>query len=369
MDRKAFYNLEYGVFMLSSRSGEKLGGCIINTCFQAASGPARLAISCINGNYTPELIRESSLFDLTVLDRTVSFDTIRHFGMQSGRDTDKFASFEHAVDENGIPYLTKEANAVFRCRVVSSQDLGSHTLFIGEVLDAEVLGTEKSLTYAVYQSEVKPKPEKKARDRKIIGWRCRICGFVYEGTDEKGNIKGHTSYVDSVSARGQRIMKAGPDTCAVMVWDRDWLYNGHRIYMQQVYSMHSGSRELEVDIYFKGETPDDLFATGAQKLEIDNQGFIEMLGRPDLDAGNSAILLASWGRNVPDKNAPDLIEGVGIGVKVPLRYVATTIEDDINYLAVLRPVDHHIHYTLSVCSLRENEGPKSADEWFNLLRK
>ena len=126
MDRKAFYNLEYGVFMLSSRSGEKLGGCIINTCFQAASGPARLAISCINGNYTPELIRESSLFDLTVLDRTVSFDTIRHFGMQSGRDTDKFASFEHAVDENGIPYLTKEANAVFRCRVVSSQDLGSH---------------------------------------------------------------------------------------------------------------------------------------------------------------------------------------------------------------------------------------------------
>ena len=185
-------------------------------------------------------------------------------------------------------------------------------------------------------------------------------GFVYEGTDEKGNIKGHTSYVDSVSARGQRIMKAGPDTCAD---------NGHRIYMQQVYSMHSGSRELEVDIYFKGETPDDLFATGAQKLEIDNQGFIEMLGRPDLDAGNSAILLASWGRNVPDKNAPDLIEGVGIGVKVPLRYVATTIEDDINYLAVLRPVDHHIHYTLSVCSLRENEGPKSADEWFNLLRK
>ena len=182
MDRKAFYNLEYGVFMLSSRSGEKLGGCIINTCFQAASGPARLAISCINGNYTPERIRESSLFDLTVLDRTVSFDTIRHFGMQSGRDTDKFASFEHAVDENGIPYLTKEANAVFRCRVVSSQDLGSHTLFIGEVLDAEVLGTEKSLTYAVYQSEVKPKPEKKARDRKIIGWRCRICGFVYEGS-------------------------------------------------------------------------------------------------------------------------------------------------------------------------------------------
>ena len=193
-------------------------------------------------------------------------------------------------------------------------------------------------------------------------------GFIPESTDENGHMKGHTTYVDSVSARGQRIMKAGPDTCAVMLWDRDWLYNGHHIYMQQVYSMRSGSRELEVDIYFKGESEDDLFATGAQKLELDNQGFIEMLGRPDVDTSNATMLLASWGRNVPDKNAPDLIEGVGIGVKVALPYVVTTIEDDINYLAVLRPINHHIHYTLTVCSLREKEGPKSAEEWFNMLR-
>ena len=103
--------------------------------------------------------------------------------MQSGRTVDKFADFPFAEDENGLPYLTREANAVFSCRVVSSTDLGSHTLFIGEVLDAKVLGTEKSLTYAVYQAEVKPRPAARPSAKKIVGWKCRICGFVYEGAE------------------------------------------------------------------------------------------------------------------------------------------------------------------------------------------
>ena len=183
MDRKALYNLEYGVFLVASRDGETLGGCITNTCIQAASDPVRLAICCINGNFTPELIAKSGLFTVSVLDRTVKFDTIRHFGMQSGRQVDKFASFPHELDASGIPYLAREANAVFSCRVVASQDLGSHTMFIGEVTDAKILGTEKSLTYAVYQSDIKPRPAPKKENRKIVGWRCRICGFVYEGAE------------------------------------------------------------------------------------------------------------------------------------------------------------------------------------------
>ena len=139
MDRKALYNLEYGVFLVASKDGDKLNGCITNTCIQAAANPVRLAIACINGNYTPELIAKSGLFTVSVLDRGVSFDTIRHFGMQSGREVDKFADREYALDDNGVPYLTSHANAVFSCKVVSSLDLGSHTLFIGEVADAKVL--------------------------------------------------------------------------------------------------------------------------------------------------------------------------------------------------------------------------------------
>ena len=183
MDRKALYNLEYGVFLVASKDGDRINGCITNTCIQAAAYPVRLAIACINGNYTPELIKKSGLFTVSVLDKSVSFDTIRQFGMQSGRDTDKFAGQKYALDDNGVPFLTENANAVFSCRVTGSTDLGSHTLFIGEVLDAKVLSGEKSLTYAYYQSDVKPRPAAKAAEKKIIGWKCKICGYTYEGAE------------------------------------------------------------------------------------------------------------------------------------------------------------------------------------------
>ena len=183
MDRKALYNLEYGVFLISSRDGEKINGCITNTCIQAASSPTRLAICCIKGNYTPELIGRSGLFTVSILDETVSFETIRRFGMQSGRDVDKFAGVDYALDDNRLPYLVRETNAVISCRVVSSQDLGSHIMFIGEVTDAKVLSANASLTYARYQSDVKPRPQAKAEARPIVGWKCKICGYIYEGAE------------------------------------------------------------------------------------------------------------------------------------------------------------------------------------------
>ena len=181
MDKKALYNLEYGVFMVSSRVGDKINGCITNTCIQAAAKPLLVAICCINGNYTPELIKESGLFTVSVLDDSATFETVRRFGMQSGRKADKFADFDYAMDANGLPYLKAEANAVISCRVVSSQDLGSHTIFFGEILEAEKLSDRPSLTYSRYQSDVKPKPAAKKETRPIVGWKCKICGYVYEG--------------------------------------------------------------------------------------------------------------------------------------------------------------------------------------------
>ena len=183
MDKKALYNLSYGVFMLGARSGERKNGCITNTCMQVANSPTRVAISVINANYTCELIKESGLFTLSVLDKTVTFETIKHFGLQSGRNVDKLADISLPEDENGIPYLGWQSCSVLSCKVVSSQDLESHTLFIAEVVDAKVLSDRAPLTYADYQNEVKPKPEKKQEDRKIVGWRCRICNYYYEGSE------------------------------------------------------------------------------------------------------------------------------------------------------------------------------------------
>lgn len=89
MEKKALYNLSYGVFMLSTRFGEKVNGCITNTCMQVANDPVRIAISVLNSNYTCDLIKESGIFALSLLDVECSFETIKHFGFQSGRDVDK----------------------------------------------------------------------------------------------------------------------------------------------------------------------------------------------------------------------------------------------------------------------------------------
>lgn len=182
MDKKALYSLSYGVFLLSTKSGERVNGCITNTCMQVANSPTRVAISVINTNYTCDLIKESGVFALSVLDQTVTFETIKHWGFQSGRNVDKFEDLTPPCDENGVPYLGWQSCALISCKVISSQDLGSHTLFVAEVTDAKLLSDNDPLTYADYQNHVKPKPEKKKEDKKIIGWRCKICGYVYEGS-------------------------------------------------------------------------------------------------------------------------------------------------------------------------------------------
>ena len=185
MDQKAFYNISYGVFILGTKAGEKINACITNTCFQATASPVRIAISCINNNLTCQMIKESKVFSLSVLDNTCTFDTIKRFGYQSGRDVNKFEGISYLQDANGCPYITKEVCSVFECKVVSLQDLGSHTLFIAEVTDSKLTGTNPPLTYAEYQANVKPKkadaPE--ASEKKITGWRCKICGYEYQGPD------------------------------------------------------------------------------------------------------------------------------------------------------------------------------------------
>ena len=183
MDKKAIYNLSYGVFMLSTRSGEKVNGCITNTCMQVAGNPVRVAISVLNTNYTCDLLKESGIFALSILDQTCSFATIKHFGFQSGRNVDKFADLQMPKDCNDIPYMGWNACAVISGKVVEQHDLGTHTLFIAEVIDAKLINENAPLTYADYQTKVKPKAEPKAQDKKIVGWRCRICNYVYEGSE------------------------------------------------------------------------------------------------------------------------------------------------------------------------------------------
>lgn len=179
MDKTAFYKLSYGLYLLTARAGDKENGCIINTAVQCASDPARISICAINKNLTCDMIKETGRFNVSVLTEDTPFELFRHFGMQSGRDVEKFgAGNPTPCLENGLRYLPFAA-AAFACRVVSSKDLGSHTLFVAEVEDARALGGAAPATYAYYQSHIKPAPA----PARAKGWRCKVCGYVYEGAE------------------------------------------------------------------------------------------------------------------------------------------------------------------------------------------
>ena len=182
MDNKALYNLSYGVYLLTANENGKDNGCIINTAVQVAENPARISISVIKGNLTCDMILSTGKFNLSALDTTATFDLIRRFGMQSGRNTNKFEGMRTVFrSENGILYLAEHTNMYLSCNVVSHEDLGSHILFIAELTDAIVMENTPSLTYAQYHAEVKPKPQAEKAEKKQ--YVCTICGYVYEGEE------------------------------------------------------------------------------------------------------------------------------------------------------------------------------------------
>ncbi len=150
-------NLTYGLHVITVKDQDKDNGFIANTCFQVANDPMRLCISVQMGNQSREIIEKTGEFNVSVLTENVPFETIRHFGMQSGRDVDKFADFPADRSHNGLCYLTENANAMFSCKVLSKQDLGSHMMFIGEVTEAKALSDTASCTYAHYHKEIKPR--------------------------------------------------------------------------------------------------------------------------------------------------------------------------------------------------------------------
>ena len=112
MDRKAMYKLSYGLFVLTAREDEKDNGCIINTAIQAASEPNQLSICVNKANYTHDMIVRTGKFTVSVLSQNAQFELFKHFGFQSGRDTNKFEAFEKcARGTNGIYYITEGTNA------------------------------------------------------------------------------------------------------------------------------------------------------------------------------------------------------------------------------------------------------------------
>lgn len=209
LDPKALWSITYGLYVVTSRGGDKLNGQIANTVFQVTAEPPRVAVSINRNNLTHEYISKSGVFAVSCLDEGTPMEFIGLFGFKTGRDVDKLASAKHRTGLTGGPVVTENALSVIEAKVVDKLDVGTHTIFVGEVVTAEVLRPGKPMTYAYYQEMKKgrapknaptyhaPEPAEAPKTGPTMKkYVCNVCGYVYDPAagDPDGKIPPGTPF-------------------------------------------------------------------------------------------------------------------------------------------------------------------------------
>lgn len=181
MNSKVMFKISYGLYVVTVKEGAKDSGCIVNTVTQVTQNPNRIFVAVNKQNYTHDMIQRTGTMNVCMIDTQADFTLFQRFGFCSGRNTDKFAGdTESKRAENGCLYLTKGCNSYLSAKVIEEKDLGTHTMFLAEVTDGEVLNEFPSVTYDYYQQHIKPKPQ---QEQKKTGYRCTVCGYIYEGEE------------------------------------------------------------------------------------------------------------------------------------------------------------------------------------------
>jgi flavin reductase (DIM6/NTAB) family NADH-FMN oxidoreductase RutF/rubredoxin len=209
MNIRAVQKMCYGVYIISSKKDDKINGQIANAAFQITSEPATIAISINRQNLTHEFIETSKVFVISILSKDAPMTLIGNFGFKSGRDIDKFKDVQYKKGVTGAPIVLDQTVAYMECEVLSSTDVGTHTIFIGKIIDCDNLSDAEPMTYAYYHqikggkspktapTYVKEEPED-AKTASSEKYKCKICGYVYDPAkgDPDGGIKPGTSFED-----------------------------------------------------------------------------------------------------------------------------------------------------------------------------
>ena len=150
MNPNALFKLGYGLYIVSSKNGDKLNGQIANTVFQITSEPATLAVSINKKNLTWEFIKASKVFAVSVIGQDTPLPFIGKFGFKSGRDGDKLAGVNYKIGQTGAPLILDNTTSYLEAKVTGEMDVGTHTIFIGEIVDGDVLNDKPGMTYEYY---------------------------------------------------------------------------------------------------------------------------------------------------------------------------------------------------------------------------
>ena len=199
MDKKVLRNLSYGVYAVTSRDKDKNVGCIANSIMQVTSNPSVIAVSINHDNYTNKVIKENNKFGVSILKETTDAKIIGTFGYKSSKDNDKFDGINFK-EISEIPVLENTCGYMV-CKVIDTMETSTHTIFLGEVIEADDYSTENAMTYKYYHENLKGSSPKNAptyeetsisqvdKDSKKSKWKCSICGYIYEADELPDDFK------------------------------------------------------------------------------------------------------------------------------------------------------------------------------------
>ncbi len=198
IDYEALFKISYGLYIVCSGDKNKGNGFISNTIFQVTAEPARFAACCNKNNHTAQFIQKTGSFSVSVLHKDTSPDIFGRFGYKSGKDFNKMEGMDIRYGETGVPIVLNEAIAFFECKLVQTFDVGTHLLFIGELIQAQLLdNTREPITYQYYRQVKKgvapknaptyvdqSKLQQKADGSVFKKYKCTACGYIYDEEKE-----------------------------------------------------------------------------------------------------------------------------------------------------------------------------------------
>jgi len=212
MNRTALQQCSYGVYIIGARDGGRFNGQIATTVCQVSSEPATVSVSINKQNLTHALISRNRVFTVSILSEETPLPFIGRFGFKSGREGNKFEGINYKLGQTGAPIVLDHATSYMDCELVASMDAGTHTIFLGRVLDAQVVSDSRPMTYEYYHrikggkspkaapTYTGPSPEEALKKEAgvMASYQCKICGYVYdprEGNPDTGIAAG-TAFAD-----------------------------------------------------------------------------------------------------------------------------------------------------------------------------
>ncbi len=212
LDLESLFKLSYGMCILSSRDGDRINGCIVNTVFQLTPEPPMVAVSVNKACLTHEFVESSGVFGVSILSEKAPTSLIGRFGFRTGRELDKFGHVRYRTGQMGAAIVLDNTAAFLEAEVTESVDVGSHTLFIGRVVACETLDDGAyPMTYAYYRDvkhgrtpksaatyiEVRGK-KRIAKGEKGMKYKCIMCGYIYDPVvgDTENGVEPGTEFAD-----------------------------------------------------------------------------------------------------------------------------------------------------------------------------